>query len=241
MLRLSPKKRYALIPVFFGTLLITVFTILPLVHSITNLIDMYEAVLNEQLPILRLYDGRIDMEGKLPQKIILENGTYVVFDTTYNDSLFRDLPANSLFISERDIRIKIKAEILTWSLDKIRIGEKDEPLLLEPSKMREKIQKYRNLTLIIIGVAIFFIVAMSLISITFFAAGIGFMIDAFTQGAFSFGELLNLAAFILLFVIFLWIIFGSNSITTFKIFIIFYFAIMTAFVYLRVLLKRSVS
>lgn len=241
MVKLSSKKRYAIIPLLIGTLLIAIFKILPLVQYIDKLIDLYEPVLDEKLPIVQFYDGRIDIEGELPHKVTLENGAYVLFDSIYNDSLFKDLPATSLFISERDIRIKTKAEIVRLSLDKIILEDKGESMVLEPLRLREKIQRYRNLAIIIIDAALFFLIAMSLTGIALLAAGIGFMIDAFTQGAFTFGELLNFASFTLLFFIFLWIIFGSNSMTVLKIFVIFYFAIMTAFVYLRVFIKRSLN
>ena len=236
MVKLPTQKRYAILPIVAGSILWTIFVVMPILNYLQSLVDFYEPILNETTPTIHLYDGRIEFQGSIPQKITLANDVEVFFDSTFNDSAFQQSPVRSVFISSQTIHVKTKNETKTYSLDDIEVDS--EPLVLEPLQVKEILRKYRDIAFVIISITGFFAVLVACTLIALFGAGIGIMVDAFSSGPFQFGALLNLSSLFLLAASLVWIIFGFESFADFKTVVIFYFIIFITFVYLTILLRR---
>mgnify|MGYP006285092849 CR=1 FL=1 len=154
MVKLPTQKRYAILPIVAGSILWTIFVVMPILNYLQSLVDFYEPILNETTPTIHLYDGRIEFQGSIPQKITLANDVEVFFDSTFNDSAFQQSPVRSVFISSQTIHVKTKNETKTYSLDDIEVDS--EPLVLEPLQVKEILRKYRDIAFVIISITGFF-------------------------------------------------------------------------------------
>lgn len=236
MVNLFQQKRFSIIPILASAVILSTSILIPLLGRLQHFVDFYAPVLNETTPTILLGDGKLDFEGHIPQRIELANGVEVFFAETVNDSLFQLSPPNSVFISKEEIWLKRTNEIKKFSLAEVQLD--DEPLILRPLQLKEKLLRLRNAVFVILSVTSILAFILILVLLAYFGAGIGIMIDAFQNGPHTFAELLNWSSIFLLICALLWIIFASGTFHSIGYFFILHIGIMIAFVYLRLFSAR---
>ncbi|MBN1560308.1 DUF1189 family protein [candidate division KSB1 bacterium] len=237
MTRLLQQKRFSIIPIVATTVILSVYIIIPLLQRLDHYVDLYEPVLNDTTPTIILQDGKIEFEGNIPQHIELASGVEVFFAEIVNDSLFQLAPVNSVFISSQEIWHKRSDGIKKYDLQQMQID--DEPLVLQPLQLREKLHRLRNTVFVILIVTLMVGLFLILVVLAYFGAGVGIMIDAFQNGPYSFAELLNWSSIFLLLCALLWIVFTSGTVQYVGYAIIAHVTIMIVFVHVRLFARRE--
>ncbi len=236
MIKIPAKSFVPVIAILLSSIVLTFFLIFPLIARLQDIVDFYEPALNETTPTIHIKDGHIELLGHIPQRITLANGAIIFFDDTVNDSLFDAAPFRSVFIAEHEMRIRNKTRIDTVSFESVTVD--DDGTILHPLEIREKLFQYRNKVFAVIAIISVVGVALLVYIMVNFAAGIGIMVDAFSNGPHSFKQMLNLSSILLLSFTIVGIIFQINSFRTIKILIILYLALTGVLVYITTFLGR---
>jgi ABC-type sugar transport system permease subunit len=220
MLKLFNKKIFAFFILLFCTLLLLVFTILPLVQKINHTIKIYYPLLQPDTPTIYLYNHGLQLHGELPKTIVLENGVKVFFDFQVNDTLITNSPVGSIFIGEDAIKIKTRSEVKGIRCDEINIDK--EPLIIEPLKVKSLVNRLLSIILVIISLIFTGFVLALLYLLAIISAGLGLMIDTFRDGPNSFTFYLNLSSVILLAFIVSNVLFSIKAFLHLKLFLVVY-------------------
>ncbi len=239
MIKIPAKTFIPILSIVISSLILTFFLILPLLTWLQDIVDFYEPALNETTPTIVLKNGYIEFKGQIPQQITLADGVIIFFDKVVNDSLLQAAPVRSVFIAEYEMQIKTKQNIQTITFDNIKSD--DDDVILEPLKVREKLLRYRTKIFVVISIVSVFFVTLFVFLLVFFAAGVGLMVDTFSNGPHTFKQMLNLSAPLLLVFILIGIIFQLVTFSDIKLMILLYILFTGVFVFLNTYLVSRVD
>jgi hypothetical protein len=240
MIRIPSKTIVPILSILLNSIVLTYFLILPLLTWLQDIVDFYEPALNETTPTIHIKDAHIEFEGSIPQQITLADGAIIFFDKTVNDSLIEAAPPRSVFIAEEELRFKTKKAVIdTVTFENIKVDE--DKVVLDPIKVREKMLQYRTKVFAIIAIIAVIGMALMVYLPVNFAAGVGLMVDAFTNGPNSFKQMLNLSSILLLFVVLIGIIFRLGSFRSIKILALCYVVLTGVLIYAYTSLASQVN
>jgi hypothetical protein len=239
MIKIPAITIVPVLAILLSSVVLTFFLILPILTWMQDFVDFYEPALNETTPTIHIKDGHIELEGHVPQQITLADGAIIFFDSTIVDTLFDSAPVRSVFIAEQEMRYKTKSGVDTLSFANIKVD--DDETILDPLQVREKLFQYRDKIFTIISIIAVLCVAFVVYIVVNFAAGIGFMVDAFMSGPHTFKQMLNLSSILLLLFIFIGIIFQIDSFRSIKFLILIYLVLTGVLVYVNTILTKKIE
>jgi hypothetical protein len=139
-------------------------------------------------------DNTVSLEGKVPSIIELESGNAVLLHTEPDTLLLKTYPNPSFLVTEFALFYRGASKITVYSFEDSNIRIEDQRLELTPQVLRSKLDRHLVpfLTILaIVSIVLFFLV---LLSLALFAAGIATVIDAFTNGPFTYLQFYNLSS-----------------------------------------------
>ena len=205
------KKGFSFILLVACALSLTTIYSIPIFRKADSLLILLAPVFDEQTPV-----------------VILESG-----------SLQFTLPAYSLCIARDTIMFKIKDRVKTIAVSEIEINSNKGKMVLNPVKIGLFLERFSAGFIFLSGILLFLLLLFVLSLIVLFAAGIGIMIDAFSNGPYSFQSLFAGAAVLMMALTVIWIIFGFSSFAQLRTSLIIYFAVFWGLVYGVIHFKAS--
>lgn len=197
MAALLSRHRFAFLLLLGSAVILSFFIFRPILHQVYSVVDLYYQSLQADTPTVKLYHHRLEFDGVIPTTIRQENGVTLFFDHQANDSLLAASATWSVYIAQDFIKIKTPAKIRELPINQISV-EDNEPLVLEPLKLKRLIARF--LTLLKWGGGL--LVAVSTLAMLYLiaaiSAGIGLMIDAFRNGPNDFTFYFGLGAVLVL-------------------------------------------
>lgn len=236
MIFLFEKKRFAFLAIVLAALFLDIFEIFPIGSKIVDIIKLYRPILNTDTPTLTLENGGLKIEGNIPSQIHIENGIFCYFDSTFNDTVFKSSPKNSLFITPQSVYIQKEDSVKVIDLSNIQL---DKPLEINPDRIASAIDSWLKIFLVVFFIIGVIVSLFLLLLISFFGAGFGTMIDAFKNGPFSFKNLFCFSSFFTLLMVIIWIIIGFSTFSQFKFYLLAHYLIFCGLVYLRINLSKN--
>ena len=197
--------------------------------EMSSTLELLGPVFDEKTPVVILQSGSIEFDRPVPYHLTLENGVEIFFDETADDSVFAGTRPYSLFIAKDQILFKTKKEIKKIAVDDIEIEK--EPFEVNPVRAGRFLHKFFPLIFAVAVLLSFLALFLIFYLIAAIAAGMGIMIDAFSNGPYSFGALLNGSSLLLLLFSLIWLLFGLSTIEHLRLLLIAYFFIFTMLVY----------
>ncbi len=239
MIKLSDKKRISLLILIVSSLLLTAFYSVPFSRQLFSWLDLLDPVFNEKTPVIVLKNGSLEFDGQIPFRIALENNIRIVFDETADDSVLADARPYSIFIATDSILFKSKKEIKRIPIEDIEIEK--ESVRISPVKVGRFLHKFSPLIIAAVGASFFLTLVLIFYLIALAAAGVGIMVDAFSNGPYSFGHLLNSSSLLLFLFSVIWVLFGFATIWQLRTLIIAYFLIFVTLVYWTIRSSRRID
>ena len=180
----------------------SIWTILPFTRQLHHFIQLYSPVLDSDIPQLTLAEHELRIRGDLPKIVELENDVQVIFHEEIIDSLFADVPAQSVYISSRHLWYKTATDTIKLSFESIQAEE--DSVQIQPAKIKGFLNRYSSLIIWGMPIVLFPFSLLLFYLISLFFGGIGIMIDAFQNGPYSFSIYLNLGSLVVFLFLILW-------------------------------------
>jgi|GEM_PF-3044097 len=191
-------KKYLFFLLLLPALLTAVFFIMfPLAYKVHDYVTLYRQALVEPFPAIRLMDGKLEFVDPVPVNITIGDAVQIICDTLPDTVNFSNAVQNSILISEYFIMIK-SHDNKVEKIDLTKMNINDEPVYVDPYQVSHFIDSRAKTILrfsIIMSIVIFY---LFLLLLTTVGAGIGVMVDAFSQSKISFLPLLNISGFIVM-------------------------------------------
>jgi hypothetical protein len=196
--------------VLLSCLVVCLVWTFPVIQQAVKYVDLYKQVFTYGLPTITVNNGGLELQGDLPTTITINNNIKVVFCIDANEAMLKDAPLGSVVISESWILRKTAKGINWIGLKNIKV---DHPLLLNPESIRQKIDTFLHLAVIVANVLTAILTILLLLVVVVFGAGVGSIIDAFAEGPFRFSDLMAISSVSLLLAILLAALASSYKLT----------------------------
>ena len=197
-MKLARKNFLFPLLLFVNTVIIFLVWERPTINSTLYFIDLYRSALREPMPDITFLKRGIRLVGELPVVIHLRDSVDVIFDQQADSLQLLSRKKGSILIRDDYLFYRTESGVRTFALESITI---DSVRTMSPDQLRRKVDKYYIPAVTAIYVATIVMSLLAILLINLFGAGIGVIVDAFTEGPFSYRQMLNVAGFLL----FLWI------------------------------------
>ncbi len=184
MKALLTKNGFILAALLFSTFIFFYFRVLPFSVKIEKVFQRYYPLLQTQTPTLELQNKHLTFRGNVPQTVHLDDGVVVVFAPKGDVPLPDDAAEGSAQISETAVRCLTAKGWKEFFFENLNI-EKD-PLVIEPIEVKKWVDRFLNKVKIGLTVSAFAGLFLLFSVTALLAAAIGFVIDAFRNGPYSF-------------------------------------------------------
>jgi len=229
MITFLKKKRLSLLVILFCAFLPAVFYSIPISAKFSSGLQMLQPLFNARTPIIHLQTEGLSFDRPTPYKITLENGVQILFDETADSTALLSAQNYSVSIAQNNILYKINDQIKSISLENIEIDR--DYIEIDPVKVGRLLQRISSALVVVTGLVLFVLLFVVLYLVALLAGGLGIMVDAFSNGPFTFGILFNAAAILLFVAVINWIFWGLCSFKHFKTVLILFFLIYLILVY----------
>jgi len=233
------KKGFSFILLVACALSLTTIYSIPIFRKADSLLILLAPVFDEQTPVVILESGSLQFDKPIPYEIELDNGVRIFFQNSADSTQLSTLPAYSLCIARDTIMFKIKDRVKTIAVSEIEINSDKGKMVLNPVKIGLFLERFSAGFIFLSGILLFLLFLLVLSLIALFAAGIGIMIDAFSNGPYSFQSLFAGAAVLMMALTVIWIIFRFSSFAQLRTSLIIYFAVFWGLVYGVIHFKAS--
>ena len=191
---MNPKNSKLTIPffIFINSLLVFFIWQYPNVMDLKNSVDTYREAISEDMPSIRFADDGIDFLGILPYTKELRNGVIVHIDNDIDTVLFKSFPEKSIWLSEDTLFYRRHSDITKISLKSIH---SDPPEVYTGAEIKLKVEKSFDM-LFTVGLLILLgLTFLVLLLLTLLGAGMGSIVDAFSEGPYNYKHMLKIASF----------------------------------------------
>jgi hypothetical protein len=236
MIRIPQKKSFSFAVILICAVLLTVFYGIPLSDKMDALLKTVDPIFDSSTPIVNLRSGELDFDGTIPHRINLENGIQILFEYEADSTLLDSLPNYSTLLTTEAIYYKNKEKIKQISVQNIET-EKDR-IEINPVKVGLFLTKFSTILTLISGFIIFITFIVSLYIIVLVATGVSIMVDAFSDGPYSFSILFKSASVFMLLIVLAWMLLGFSTLGQLKYMLIFYVSVFIILVYMTIRLAR---
>ncbi|HPG37780.1 MAG TPA: DUF1189 family protein [bacterium] len=192
-------KKYLFFLLLLPALLTAIFfIILPLANKVHDYVTLYRQALVEPFPAIRLMDGKLEFVDPVPVNITIGDAVQIICDTLPDTVNFSNTVQNSILISEYFIMIK-SHDNKVEKIDLTKMNINDEPVYVDPYQVSHFIDNRAKTIIRFVIIMLFIIFYLFLLILTTVGAGIGVMVDAFSQSKISFLPLLNISGIVVTF------------------------------------------
>ena len=191
------NKKFYFLTILVGAVLLVLVLLIPLYRTAIDYVTLYRQAFVEPFPRIELDDGSLTFLDPVPVKISIDDKVEIICEKEPDLDYFENTPKNSVLISESLVVWKSDKKFESFDVKKIEI-DNDEPLIIEPVKVSQFIDKYSKIILGFAGVVLFVLYFLISLLIVLMGGGIGFMIDAFQDGNISFTFFTNISALLFL-------------------------------------------
>lgn len=179
--------------IFINTLVVFLVWEYPLVMKLRQQVDKYRPVLTDEMPSIRFHEKGVELIGVLPYIAELGTGKTIRFDSVVDTTILLGYQPGSLLVTNDSLLYRGREKINRITLTGIK---SDHPHTYTGPELRLKIDRYFNniftgILLVAAGLTLIVMLLAALIG-----AGCGAIVDAFSNGPFSYGKLLSIASMI---------------------------------------------
>ena len=189
------KKKFFLSLLFFYTVIMVIIFIIPLSKKVMEYVQLYSQAFIEPFPEIKIHADKIEFLDPVPVKFVISDSVEIICDTLYDENYFAGCPEKSVFLSEKNIYLKIADGVEQIDIASLNIQNNETNIVKE--EIRTLLERYAKIILQVITIVIMILLYLVLILITTLGAGIGFIVDAFENGKFNFIQLLNISSILL--------------------------------------------
>jgi hypothetical protein len=235
------KKAKIVVPllVIINSLLLFFVWQVPIMDRLKEYVELYREAISENVPSIKISEDGLEFLGTFPYTKVLKNSIVVTIDNKIDTVKFKTFPAKSIWLNNDTLLYRGKSILKIIPLNDIK---GDSTTVITGQQINQKVDKFFYIAFNVAKILLFFSTLLIVFLLVLFGAGMGSVVDAFSDGPFKYKDMLTIASWLQ----FMWIgvaiggkYFGVLSMSAIIPFLIIY--ILTIMAYVYYLLKKKIT
>lgn len=205
MLAFFDKKSVSFLLILFTVLILTISVCVSLFIKISSGFELLDPIFQPSTPSVVLLKGELLIDGTMPHTVVLENGVIVMFAEMADSVLIANSPRGSVSIGQDRICFKWLNDVKSIDASEIDTPGNRDRIVLDPVSIGAFLQRFSASLFVLGAIVIFLLFALLLYLLVMLLSGIGIMIDAFSNGSFTFTQMSGMASVFVLVSSIIWL------------------------------------
>jgi len=159
------------------------------------MIRNYSPAFNKEAPDITLTGRGFVFDPDQRSEHRLADGSLWIFDSAADTSGFASLPAGSVMLSRQALHYRTPSRVKSFYLGNISV--QNEKVTLAPAQVRAALDRYTPAALWLLGALVIVLLCAAILVLSLLMAGLGAIIDGFSNGPFDYSRLYHRALLIL--------------------------------------------